>query len=79
VNDRLGGNDEEELGEGAARWQLHEEFGALYSRVEERAWEVALGCYAKCVQSLGAENVPPQWTPSFDENGTWHMPGEKSR
>jgi hypothetical protein len=66
--------DEEELGERAAGWLLREELGAVYADVKDRAWSVVLGCYAKCVTSLGRENVPPQWRPSLDERGMWKMP-----
>lgn len=68
--------DVEELGERAAGWLLREELGAAYGELKDRAWSVALGCYAMCVTSLGPDVVPPQWKPSFDEHGTWHMPGE---
>lgn len=66
--------DVAELGERAAWWMLRDEFGALYGSVKDRARAVAAGCYAKCAESLGAENVPPQWRPSFDEHGMWRMP-----
>jgi hypothetical protein len=63
--------DEEELGGRAADWLLHEELGAAYADLRDRAWSVALGCYAKCAMSMGAANVPPEWRPSLDEHGMW--------
>lgn len=67
--------DEVELGDRAANWLLYDALGAAYSELKDRVWAVALGCYGKCVDALGAENVPPQWKPRTDENGMWHMPG----
>lgn len=66
--------DVAELGERAVIWADRESLGSLYSQVEDRAWAVVLDCYAKCVVSLGAENVPAEWRPQFDEHGRWHMP-----
>jgi hypothetical protein len=66
--------EEIELGERAAYWQLHEQLGSLYRDLKDRVWAVAIGCYAKCVISLGADNVPPEWKPHTDEDGMWKMP-----
>jgi hypothetical protein len=37
--------DELELGRRAATWQLHDELGQLYPELEDRAWNVVIGCY----------------------------------
>jgi hypothetical protein len=64
--------DEMELGARVAYWQLSDEFGALYSTVEDRAWSVVLGCYAKVVQ--GRPEQAADWLPTFDAHGRWRMP-----
>lgn len=64
--------DEAELGERAALWQLSEEFGALYSTVEDRAWSVVIGCYGKVTQYCPEQAA--DWLPAFDEHGRWRMP-----
>lgn len=60
-----------ELGERAADWLLHDELGQLYGDPVDRAWSVTLGCYAKCVRSLGADSVPPGWKPTIGADGMW--------
>lgn len=64
--------DEAELGERAALWQLSDEFGALYSTVEDRARSVVLGCYAKVVRDCPDQAA--DWYPALDEHGMWRMP-----
>jgi hypothetical protein len=64
--------DEAELGVRAAEWQLHDELGSLYSDVKDRAWSVALGCYAKVVRDCPAQ--AERWRPSLDADGMWVMP-----
>jgi hypothetical protein len=60
-----------ELGERAADWLLRDELGQCYSDLQDRAWSATLGCFAKCVTSLGAENVPEIWRPAIGEDGMW--------
>jgi hypothetical protein len=66
--------DVAELGERVVTWLDRDQLGTLYSQVKDRAWSVVLGCYAKVAASLGPGNVPPEWTPRFDEHGMWRLP-----
>lgn len=66
--------DELELGERAADWLLTEELGAAYSTLEARAWCIVLHCYVQLARLLGRGSVPPEWTPTFDKDGMWHLP-----
>lgn len=66
--------DVAEIGERAVIWADRESLGAMYSQLKDRAWAVVSDCYAKCVTSLGPENVPPEWKPTFDSHGMWHLP-----
>lgn len=60
-----------ELGERAADWLLRDELGQAYSGLSDRAWPTGAGCYAKCIASLGPDNVPSRWRPTPDEHGMW--------
>ena len=63
--------DDFELGTRAGWWLLMEELGASYSSLNDREWAVAVGCYRKCVTSLGAGNVPAGWRPVILADGRW--------
>lgn len=72
--DFFGELDELELGERVADALFVEMFGAIYSTDHDRAWQVVLSCYARCVWALGADNVPAGWKPVFTSAGRWEMP-----
>jgi hypothetical protein len=66
--------DVRELGERAAWWQLQDELGGIYPRLEDRARSVVAGCYAKVAE--GCPEEAPLWYPALDEHGRWVMPGK---
>ena len=77
IPDKSGITDELELGERAADYMLIAELGALYSRLEDRAWSVVLQCYTMVYQGAG-EDEALKWWPQFDENEMWKMPAQEN-
>lgn len=71
--------DELELGERVADALFVELAGSIYTNVKDRAWAVVLCCYRRWIDAVGnSAGVPAGWTPVFDENGNWSMPGAES-
>jgi hypothetical protein len=66
-----------ELGERAADFLFTEELSRAYSELRARTWSMILTWYGNAM--VQAPACAENWKPNLDENGMWHLPGEKTK